>query len=109
METCEAEVRHRLRDAKVAVPLDRYFQFIACDFSGVVVDLCGKEGDHPELVSQTEDGYPFCQALAAAARSSGVDGLRAPSARKAGGIFIPVFSRPAVANPRFTADPRVTI
>jgi hypothetical protein len=64
METCEEEVRHRLKDAKAAVPFDRYFQFIACDFSGVVVDLYRQEKKHPELVSNTEDGYPFCRAFA---------------------------------------------
>ena len=34
----------------------------------------GKERDHRELVSEAEDGYPFCQALGATARSAGVDG-----------------------------------
>lgn len=109
MKTCEEEVRHRLKDAKTAVSVDRYFQFIACDFSGVVVDLCGQEKDHPELVSNMEDGYPFCRAMAISARNSGVDGLHTPSARKAGGICTPVFVRPALANPRFAAAPRVTI
>jgi len=109
METCEQEVRHRLKDDKSAASFNRYFQFIACDFSGVIVDLCGKEKDHPELVSKTEDGYPFCQALAVQARNSGVDGFHARSARKAGGICTPTFSRPALTNPRFVDAPRVTI
>jgi hypothetical protein len=108
-ETCEEELRHRLRDAKTAVPLDRYFQFIACDFSGVVLDLYGHEGEHPELVSKTEDGYPFCRALAVTARSEAIDALHTPSARKAGGICTPVFSRPTLSNPRFVDAPRVTI
>lgn len=108
-ETCEEEVKHRLRDAKAAVPYDRYFQFITCDFSGVVLDLCGREDAHPELVSETEDGYPFCQALALTSRNSGVEAFHTPSARRAGGICTPVFSRPALANPRFVDVPRVTI
>jgi hypothetical protein len=108
-ETCEEEVKHRLRDAKAAVPFDRYFQFIACDFSGVVLDLCGREGAHLELVSETEDGYPFCQALALAARNSGVEAFHTPSARRAGGICTPIFARPTLANPRFVDAPRVTI
>jgi hypothetical protein len=109
METCEEDVRYRLKDAKSVVSFNRYFQFIACDFSGVIVDLRGKETDHPELVSETEDGYPFCQALAAQARNSGIDGFHARSARKAGGICTPTFSRPALTNPRFVDAPRVTI
>jgi hypothetical protein len=109
MKTCVEEVRHRLKDARAAAPIDRYFQFIACDFSGVVLELCGKEKDHPELVSKTEDGYPFCQALAADARNSGIDSLHTPSARNAGGICTPIFSRPALANPKFVDVPRVTI
>jgi RES domain len=109
METCEAEVRHRLKDAKSAAPFDRYFQLIACSFSGVTVGLCGKEKDYPELVSKTEEGYPFCQALAVQARNSGIDGLQTPSARNTGGICTPIFSRSALANPRFVDAPRITI
>jgi hypothetical protein len=109
METCEEELRHRLRDAQAAIPFPRYFQFIACDFSGTVLNLCGSERAPPELVSKTEDGYPFCQALALTARSSGVEALHTPSARKIGGVCTPVFSRPALANARFVSTPRVTI
>lgn len=109
MQTCAEEVRHRLRDAKAAAPFDRYFQFIACDFSGAVLDLCGKESAHPDLVSKTEDGYPYCQALARAARSAAIDALHAPSARREGGICSPVFSRHTLGNPRFVDAARVTI
>ena len=109
METCEQEVRHRLKDVKAAVPFDMYFQFIACDFSGAVLNLCGSEEAHPELMSETEDGYPFCQALALAARNSGIEAFHTPSARRKGGICTPVFSRPTLGHPRFVAAPRVTI
>jgi hypothetical protein len=109
METCEEEVKHRLKGAKDATPFDRYFQFIACDFSGIVLDLCGKEGKHPELVSKKEDGYPFCQTLALVARNSAIEAFHTPSARRAGAICTPVFSRPALANSRFVDVPRVTI
>jgi hypothetical protein len=83
METCEEEVKYHLKDAIAAAPFARFFQFIACDLSGVVLDLCGKEADHPELVSKTEDGYPYCQALALTARNSAIDAFHAPSARRA--------------------------
>jgi hypothetical protein len=108
-ETCEEEVRRRLRDAKAVVPFDRYFQFIACDFSGTILNLRGSEAAHPELVSHTEDGYPFCQALAQVARNSAIEAFHTPSARKAGGICTPVFSPRALANARFVGATRVTI
>jgi hypothetical protein len=109
METCEEEVRHHLKDAIAAVPLARFFQFIACDFSAVILDLCGRERDHPELVSKTQDGYSFCQALALTARNDGIQAFHTPSARRTGGICTPIFSRPALANARFVDAPRVTI
>jgi hypothetical protein len=108
-ETCEEEVRYHLQEAIAAVPFTRFYQLISCDFSGVVLDLCGKEQDHPELVSKTESGYPFCQALAQTARSSGIEAFHALSARRDGGICTPVFSHPTLANPRFVDAPRVTI
>lgn len=108
-ETCEEEVRHHLQEAIAAVRFTRFYQLIACDLSGVVLDLCRREHDHPELVSKTESGYPFCQALAQTAKGSGVEAFHAPSARRNGGICTPVFSHPALANARFVDAPRVTI
>ena len=108
-ETCEVEVRHHLKEPIAAVQFPRFYQLIACDFSGVILDLCGKEHDHPELVSETESGYPFCQALAQTARSSDIDAFHAPSARRGGGTCSPIFSHLAVANPRVIDAPRVTI
>jgi hypothetical protein len=99
-ETCVAEVRHHIKDEIIAVPSPRFFQLIACDFSGTVLVLIGKEADHPDLVSQTEAGYPFCQALGLSARASKIDAFHTTSARRNGGICSPVFSRPALANPR---------
>lgn len=106
-ETCEKEVRHRQGSA---VPHSRYFQFMACDFLGGVADLRGAESKYPDLVSPTESGYPFCQALAQTAIASGVDALQTPSARnRPDGVCCPVFSRSAITNPRFTGEAKVTI
>jgi RES domain len=108
-ETCEEEVRHRVLGEGATVPFARFYQLIACEFSGLVLDLRGKEQDHPELVSQTESGYPFCRALAQTARSSGIDAFHTPSARRDGGICSPCFSKPTLSNPRFVDAPQVTI
>ena len=108
-ETCEEEIKHHLQEAIATVPFTRFYQLITCEFSGVVLDLCGKERDHPDLVSKTESGYPFCQALARTARSSGIEAFHTPSARRNGGICTPVFSHSSLANPRFVDAPRATI
>jgi RES domain-containing protein len=102
-ETCATEVRHRIRDAIVAAPSRRFYDLLACDFAGTVVNLHGKEVDHPELISPTEDGYPFCQALAHIARGSGVHAFHTPSARHRGGTCTPVFTRPTLTNERSIA------
>ena len=56
----------------------------------------GLDGANPDLVSSTTSGYPFCQSLANEAREIGVDGLHAPSARRPGGVCVPVFSEQAI-------------
>jgi hypothetical protein len=108
-QTCEEEVSYHLREEIAAVPLPRFYQFIACDFSGAILNLFGEEQNHPELVSQTESGYPFCRALAQTARGSNIDGFHAPSARRVGGICTPIFSSPTIANPKFVDPPRIII
>lgn len=48
----------------------------------------------------THDGdYLFCNRLGAEAKTAGLDGLLAPSARRAGGTNVPVFARRAISNP----------
>jgi RES domain len=109
-ETCEEEVRHHLGSAIKVVPYTRYFQFMACDFDDEVLDLRGKEKEHPDLVSPTDSGYPFCQVLAQSAAASSVDGLLTPSARnRPDGVCSPIFTRSALTNPRFIDSPRVAV
>jgi hypothetical protein len=109
-KTCEEEVRHHVSTAAATVRFTRYYQFMACDFQGDVLDLREREKQHPDLVSPTDSGYPFCQALARTAIGSGVDAFYTPSARnRPDGVCSPVFSRSALTNPRFVDSPTVTI
>ena len=43
------------------------FLLIECEHSGSTVNLRGAEMEHPDLVSETEAGYPYCQEQAATA------------------------------------------
>jgi hypothetical protein len=58
----------------------------------------------PELVDVDEaKAYPFCQRLGREAHEAGIAGFLTPSARRVGGTNVPVFSRPALTNPRVRA------
>jgi hypothetical protein len=91
--TCVAELAYHLRNSLEA----RHFVMVACDLTGPVLILCGHEGKYPDLVSQTESGYEFCQKLADQARAAN-DALHAPSARRETGTCVPVFARRALSN-----------
>jgi hypothetical protein len=101
-ETCEAEVRYHLSSVSPPV-LPRYYHVVACDFLGTVAILHGKEGDHPELISKTEAGYPFCQAVAEDARKMSIHALHTPSARHPEGTCTPVFYRANLSGERSIA------
>jgi hypothetical protein len=105
-ETCEAEVKYHIKDGVTASGFARFYHLLACDFVGTVANLLGKEVGHPELISPTEDGYPFCQALAKEARAAGVHAFHTPSARYPGGTCSPVFDRPNLANEQTVARTR---
>jgi hypothetical protein len=108
--TCEEEVRNRIGPAALAVPFTRYYRLMACDFRGDILDLLGQEGKYPDLVSATDRGYSYCQALAKEAIGEGVNALFTPSARnRPDGTCTPVFARGTLTNPRFLNVPRVTI
>ncbi len=96
-ETCIAELRHHVgRFVEEGAP--RFFQVIEATANGSMVELCGYEEDYPELVSPTDAGYPFCQALALEAMEAGHHALRAPSARAQGGKCVPIFYRDNVSD-----------
>ena len=105
--TCKREVGYHLgrelaetRTAGFTHP--RRYAFVRCEYDGNTAELRGKEGEHPDLVSQTRDGYPFCQALAREATSNGIAGLLTRSARDPRGTCLPVFERGALSNPEAT-------
>lgn len=97
-KTCIEEVKARIGPTFASDPYTRHFKVLNCDYAGLTLILVGHEGRHPELVSKTKSGYPFCQALAARARDHGIDGLHAPSARWKPGVCVPVFSEPSLVD-----------
>jgi hypothetical protein len=104
-ETCIAEIRHHARKSFEAMqsgelPYPRYYQFVSSVFNGLTLNLCGHEGDHPELVSADESGYPFCQSLARQALTQKISAFHAPSARRDEGVCVPVFIQQALSNHR---------
>ena len=96
--TAEAETRHRLPQFvdQSDTPRTVWYSRFACDFNGTVKDLRRKQADWPDL---THDDYGFCNRLGKEAVAEGLDGLLAPSARRAGGTNLPVFRRRAIDNP----------
>jgi hypothetical protein len=113
-DTCAEEVKYHLEkkiaaDGGVRLPFPRFYSLLVCDFEGTALMLCGQEGKYPDLVSPTEQGYPFCQRLAASARADHVDGFVTPSARRQGGVCAPVFVLDALSNPRIVATIRLLL
>lgn len=90
--TCLAEIKHHINGTFTTTTERRYYQVLHVNFSGSTLVTAGHEGAHPDLISASSAGYPFCQALAGAARSAGHDALYAASARQAGGRCLPIFS-----------------
>jgi hypothetical protein len=92
IETSIEEVAHHQKKPINELRHPRYFRILRCSFSGVALVLVGHEQSYPDLISPTESGYPFCRSLAGEARGAGHDALRTPSARRPGGICLPVFT-----------------
>ena len=109
--TCERELGSHLeaelvqaRNAGFTHP--RRYAFVQCQYHGNTAELRGKERDHPELVSQTPGGYPFCQELSREATSNGITGFLTRSARDPTGTCLPVFARGALSDPGITHSVR---
>ena len=75
-----------------------WYRCFTCDFDGTVKDLRQKLAEWSELTHDTD--YEFCNALGAEAKTEGLDGLLAPSARRSGGTSVPVLKRSAISKPR---------
>ena len=103
-ETCKREMQHYFREdikhqrdpPKVQ---SRTYNLIHCHFQGKVADLLRMQEQHPELTSETREGYPHCQEIATEAIDRGIQGLLAPSARNRGGSCVPIFDRNALSAP----------
>ena len=106
VSTCEKEIVFHL-EIEEGDP-SRYYSMIDCEFSGTTADLRGKENDYPDLVSQTDAGYPFCQRLGKKATQKNIDAFYTASARNEGGACVPVFTETALSNPSITGRVKVT-
>ena len=106
VSTCEKEIVFHL-EIKEGDDT-RYFSLIDCELSGTTADLRGKENDYPNLVSQTEAGYPFCQRLGKKATQKNIDAFYTASARNEGRACVPVFTETALSNPSITGRVKVT-
>lgn len=113
-ETCERERAFHLESEiaeirESASQHPRYYNLVSCRYSGITADLRGQEDTHIDLVSQTEQGYPFCQQVGLQAKELNIDGFLAPSARNRGGTCVPIFKRSAISKPRIVAEVKVLI
>ena len=101
--TCEREIGFHLH-SKIADSYEagfrkpRRYTLVECEYGGITAELRGKESAHPELVSPSEAGYPFCQRLAHKAVSRGIAGFFTRSARDPIGTCVPVFAREALGH-----------
>ena len=112
--TCQQELAFHLAWESSGKPGDtsghlRSYSLISCYYSGNSSDLRGREQVYPELISQTEEGYPFCQSLGFESVRLKIDAFLAPSARFHSGTCIPVFNRSALSNPAISARFKVLV
>lgn len=81
----------------IAAPItrERAVYLVRCE--GILVDLVGKEAEHPFLVG---DDYTSTQAIGKRLSRGGFPGLLAPSARRRNGVNIAAFRRDVLSDPR---------
>ncbi len=106
--TCIAEIKYHMAGYIAAFEI-WYYHFLEVAFSGDILNLVGHEVEYPDLVSASDAGYPFCQKLATAARDEGIEGLHAPSARRSGGVCVPIFFEKAISHPAISSTVRLSI
>lgn len=98
--TAEAEMQYWFPRRFAGKPTRRraalYSRF-TCDFHGSVKDLRPMQAEWQRLTHDSD--YQFCNRLGTEAKTTGLDGLLAPSVRRAGGTNVPVFARQAISNP----------
>ena len=99
-ETVENEVAHWCRKEFQSQPpaLRRFhYKHLQCRLDGQAFDVRPRLKNWSFLTG--DNTYPECQALAAEAKSRGVDAILCPSARRPGGTTAPVFERRALSDP----------
>lgn len=92
LATAAAEVGHHLRREAVSRGLEtisRTYRAYSARLEGAFVDLCGKQGEMPELYAS--DTYSASQVYGEAVRKSEADGILYDSVRLAGGINVVAF------------------
>lgn len=116
--TAEDEIRyHRGRDLlTLTVPRRFFYRLIELEYCGITIDLGMQTTVWPALTDpEPTTAYPFCQELGREGSAEGIAGFLTVSARRAGGINVPVFRREALSGPKdmgvaaFTPDPSMGI
>lgn len=105
-DTAEAEIKYWHPKKSTRPRTAHYIRFV-CDFSRQTKDLRPMRAKWPRLTHDSD--YRFCNDLGAEAVESDLDGLLAPSARKAAGTNLPVFRRRAIDRPVVQARVAVTL
>jgi hypothetical protein len=83
------------------------------DCQAVLIDVCGKETDYPQLIAS--DDYSFTQSIGKRLHKEGHPGLLAPSARLANGVCLAAFNPRILRNPQiacyltYTFDPKTGV
>ena len=91
-------------------PVHCNYQRLECSMVGDGYDVRPHLAAWPFLVDQNEaTAYPGCQALAREARDNGSDGPLTISARRAGGVNVPVFRRRALSDPAIVGAAAVVV
>lgn len=97
--TAIQELLHRIKESMIIDRISRHYTIFICAYSGETKILIGREKEFPELVSQGNEGYPFCQRLGKEAHNSAlIDGFFTPSTRQSGGTCVPIFKERAISN-----------
>jgi hypothetical protein len=99
-ETCVEEIKyHRRDDLEMLRPGKGgrfYYRLFQIRYEGRTVSLFDLLHDHPEIA--TNEGYQFCRSLGREAVARSKDAFRTPSARRSGGVCVPVFRREALGD-----------
>lgn len=106
-ETAYAEKEYHVQrwaERNGYTPVTEYYSEYSVQFEGRAKDLTSL--DWPEL---TADDYTVCQRLGSEATAENLSGLRTPSARRRGGVCVPVFSAAALSEPEEIREVSISV